>query len=140
MAILRRVIDAYLGRGDAGSAEAMTAPDACLRMLGSSELAGEYRGRQGLLGWRQRLIHATRGRFELLDVHEVAGARDRVAAMVHERLTCGECEESVGLKLSARVESGRLTELTITPEPALDRLLRSSPRAAPSVRSRGFHE
>jgi hypothetical protein len=125
MAVLRRAIEAYLGRGDQASADAVTAADACLHMAGSSELAGEYRGRHGLLGWRERLIHATCGHFELIDVREVAASGDHVVALVRERIACGSIQDTVSLSVAAQVEADQLLELWITPDSTLDRLLAS---------------
>jgi hypothetical protein len=126
------VVRAYLGAGTSEDAVRMTAPGAMLHVSGASPLAGEYRGREGLLGWRARLICETRGRFGLLRHGPVTRAGDRMVVRLRERVAWGDRDAVVRMTVLARMRGGRLVELSIRPEgDALDRLMRRRP-ATPS--------
>jgi hypothetical protein len=123
-----RAVRAYLGAGTREEAAAVTAADARLHVSGYSPLAGEFVGRQALLGWRARLIGETCGRFTLVREGPVRRSGDRVVVRVRERMAWGDAESLIRVTVLARVEDDRVVELSIRPEgDSLDRLMRRRP-------------
>ncbi len=120
----RKASDAF-SRGDMDAVRGFWSDDVVYHFSGSSVLAGDHKGKDGVLAFFGKVAELTAGTFRIVGVHAVLANDDHVVALLHLTASRQGRELSWNDVNVYHVDDGRITEAWIhsTDQRAVDELL-----------------